>query len=142
MTKDELNDAGLEVELSGVRHQMTVWRENAEKANADLKAVRAESAEALLKMGRQAAVRDQDIAALKAELFRAHQTIATQQGYIARTLEDDNMRELGPVESQPQPTNYPTGPQSRRGGISSVYTGEQYQHGYSRSDSTKAWHDR
>lgn len=136
--------ATVEADLAGCRELLHAARADYSIATAKLDAERKQSADALIKVAQQLSAKDKDVAALKSELFQAHQTIAVQKGYIARTLEDDNMRELGPVDVQPAPSNYPTGPQSRRGGVGfGSFEPDTYRNGASYgSDKPKPWHDR
>jgi hypothetical protein len=106
----------------------------------ELKAAESKHEAALVKLSERANERTKDIAALKAELFEARQIIARQEGYIARALEDDNMRELGPsknlVPTPPQPE-----PQSRRMGVAGWNDNPSFRSMATR-EVVRPWHDR
>lgn len=139
--------ASLKEEIAGIRNRGLGMAATIEKLSKEIEAEKQKNAFDVITYMKRLENRDKDIAALKAELARAQRTIAMQQGYIARALEDDNMRELGPTPSEQIAPMTPK--QSRRMGIpvsgsldggNSPYRGAGYAGGNEKSDT--AWHDR
>lgn len=108
-------------------------------ARADAEKVAKQNLDAMLSLSQKLTARDKDVAALKQELFEAHQTIALQKGYLARVSEDDNMRELGPYKPESMPP-HDGQLQSRRSGPHAFSS--EMRAAWDNSRDRKPWHDR
>lgn len=91
-----------EVELEETRNKLTAEIESQEAVITNLRDDAAHASQQIAALTKQNEDLSASVTSFKEEMLGAQLQVAEMRGYIARVLEDDHVREVGPMKATPQ----------------------------------------